>query len=76
MAVKGKTWDRLRKCFENETHKGPIFRVVLLAVQTSRGKGHRVTLRKTVGHYCSDCLLGREFTVKGCDLMPGPVREA
>jgi hypothetical protein len=68
----------LKACEKSACHRAPIFRVVLLAVQTTRGKGQRgrVTLRKTVGHFCSECLLSREFTVQGRDLLPGAQREA
>ncbi len=69
-----------KSCEAGAGHRGPIFQVVLLAQETSRGKGAKWTarriLRKTVGHCCSDCLATREFTAQGRDLMPGRARGA
>lgn len=66
---------------EGRAHAGPVFHVVLLAVQTTRGAGTgkrdtRKAYRKTVGYFCGECLLAREYTVEGRDMVGGRVREA
>lgn len=65
-----------RRCLQDPSHAGPIFLLRAVAIETGRGKDKRKTLSLNVGHFCGACLLRREYTFEGGQMVPGRGRVA